>query len=100
MTASRFLRQPLTWLPLAMSCAALALVLAYLARFGITEAPPGADEGATARLFQLLLVAQLPVVAAQLALRVPRDAMRAAEVATLQVAAAALPVVLIVWLEA
>lgn len=97
--ATTLLRQPLAWLPLAMSGAALALVLGYLGRFGITEAARGADEGATARLFQLLLLAQLPVIAAQLAVNAPRHTLRAVEVAALHAAAAALPVVLILWLE-
>ncbi len=96
---SRAIRQPLTWLPLAMSGAALALLLAYVARFGITEATPGGDEGATARLFQLLLVAQLPLIAAQLAMNTQSNAVSAVRVAALHAAAAALPVVLILWLE-
>ncbi len=100
MTEMKFLRQPLAWVPLAMSGAALAVLLAYIARFGITEATPGGDEGATARLFQMLLLAQLPVIVAQFAVHASREATRAAGLALLQVTAAAIPVALILWLEA
>jgi hypothetical protein len=43
-----------------MSFAALATVLYHVAVFGTAREP---DEGATAHIFQLLLVAQVPVVA-------------------------------------
>ena len=46
-------------LPVAMSLAALALVLGHAAIFGVTRE---ADDGASARVFQLLLAAQLPFV--------------------------------------
>ena len=54
------MKQPSAWLPIAMSLAALALVLGYVARFGVVHE---ADEGAAAHLFQLLMAAQVPVVA-------------------------------------
>jgi hypothetical protein len=53
-------KQPSAFLPLAMSLAALALVLVHFAMFGNAHQ---ADEGADARIFQLLLVLQLPIVA-------------------------------------
>jgi len=43
-----------------MSAAALAIVMAYAARFGTARQ---ADEGAAAHLWQLLMAGQLPVVA-------------------------------------
>jgi hypothetical protein len=57
------LKQPSALIPLGMSLAAIALLGGYVAMFGLgaTE-PAGHDEGAAARIFQLLLVAQLPVI--------------------------------------
>ncbi len=48
------------WLPLTMSLAALTLVLAHFAIFGITH---DKDEGAAAHTWQILMAAQLPIVA-------------------------------------
>ena len=53
------LRRPSAFLPVAMSTAALAIVLGYAAMFGVARQ---ADEGAAAHLWQLLMAAQLPVV--------------------------------------
>lgn len=54
------IKHPSAFLPLAMSFAALATVLGYLAIFGVARQP---DEGTAAHLFQLLLAGQLPIVA-------------------------------------
>jgi hypothetical protein len=54
------MRLPSAYLPLAMSFAALATVLYHIAVFGAAHE---ADEGAAAHIFQVLLVAQVPVVA-------------------------------------
>lgn len=54
------IKQPSAYLPLAMSAAALALVLGHAARFGVVHE---ADEGTAAHLFQILMAAQVPVVA-------------------------------------
>ncbi len=48
------------WLPLTMSLAALTLVLAHAAVFGIVHEK---DEGAAAHTWQILMAAQLPIVA-------------------------------------
>ncbi len=48
------------WPPLTLSLAALTLVLAHFAIFGITH---DKDEGAAAHIWQLLMAAQLPFVA-------------------------------------
>jgi hypothetical protein len=53
-------RPPAAWLPIAMSLAALALVLFHIATAG--TAPQG-DEGAAAHLWQLLMVGQGPLLA-------------------------------------
>ena len=54
------IRQPSALLPLAMSLAALTLVLGHAAVFGIVHE---ADEGAAAHIWQILMAAQLPLVA-------------------------------------
>ena len=54
------IRKPSAYLPLGMSLAALVLVLAHAAVFGITHDP---DEGAAAHTWQILMAAQLPFVA-------------------------------------
>lgn len=53
------MKQPSASLPIAMSLTALALVLGHAAMFGIVHE---ADEGTAAHIFQLLMVAQLPLV--------------------------------------
>ena len=60
MSFSQMLRRPSAFLPVAMSFAALAMVLGHIAMFGAVRE---ADEGAAAHLFQLLMVAEVPIVA-------------------------------------
>lgn len=62
MTFPVLLRRPSAFLPLAMSAAALILLLAHVAVIGVAAARQP-DEGATAHLFQLLIVAEVPLVA-------------------------------------
>ena len=54
------MKQPSAFLPLAMSLAALAMALGNAAIFGVVYE---ADEGTAAHIFQLLMVAQVPIVA-------------------------------------
>src|SRR2546421_4722926 len=54
------LKRPSALIPLAMSLAALAVVLGHIAVSGIAREP---DEGAAAHIWQLLMAGQLPVVA-------------------------------------
>ena len=54
------IKQPSAYLPLIMSLAALTLVLGHAAIFGIVHE---ADEGAAAHIWQILMAAQLPIVA-------------------------------------
>ncbi len=62
MTLAVSFKRPSAFLPLAMSVAALVLVLAHVAVVGVAAARQP-DEGATAHIFQLLLAAQMPIVA-------------------------------------
>lgn len=49
------------WLPLVMSLAALLLIVGYVAFVGVS-AQPAKDEGMVARIFQLFLIGQLPII--------------------------------------
>lgn len=53
-------KKPSALIPIAMSLAALCVVLGHFAIYGIVHE---VDEGAAAHTFQLLMVAQFPVVA-------------------------------------
>jgi uncharacterized membrane protein HdeD (DUF308 family) len=55
-----FIKQPLALLPIAMSLVALILVLGHAAIFGVVHE---ADERAAAHVWQILMAAQLPIVA-------------------------------------
>ena len=79
------MKQPSAVLPLAMSFAALALVLGHAAVFGAIHE---ADEGAAAHIFQLLMAAQVPVVVFFAIKWVPRTPGQALRVLALQVGAA------------
>ncbi len=70
-------------LPLAMSMAGLALVLGHVA---VSGAGPEADEGTAARLWWLLIGAQLPVVAWFAITWLPRAPRMASVVLALQAA--------------
>jgi hypothetical protein len=56
-------------LPLALSVAALALVLGHVASGGVREA----DEGTAAHLWQLLMALQLPLIALFALIWLPRS---------------------------
>ena len=90
------LRAPSAWLPFAMSFIALAMILVYVMAFGVTR---NEDEGAPARLFQLLMVIDAAVIAVFAARWLPRAPGWAATVLSMQVLAACLPIVAIVVLE-
>ena len=54
------LRRPTALIPLAMSAAALAIVIVHAVRFGTARE---VDEGTAAHLWQLLMAGQLPLIA-------------------------------------
>lgn len=54
------MKRPSAFVPFVMSFAALATVLGHVAMSGIARE---ADEGAAAHIFQLLMIAQLPIMA-------------------------------------
>lgn len=81
------IRKPSAFLPVAMSVAALTVVLVHAAIYGIIHE---ADEGTAAHLFQLLMAAQLPVVAFFAIKWLPRASKQALWVLALQAGAAIL----------
>lgn len=54
------LKKPSGWVPIAMSLLALGVVLGHIAVYGPARE---ADEGTAAHLWQILMAAQIPVVA-------------------------------------
>ena len=78
------IKQPGAFLPVAMSLAALAIVLGHAAKYGIVHE---ADEGAAAHIFQILMAAQVPVVAFFAIKWLPQAPGRALRVLALQAAA-------------
>jgi len=72
----RSFARPSAAIPLVMSMGAFALVVAHVALDGAVRQ---ADEGAAAHVFQLLIVAQIPIAtffAIRWFRRSPKDAMR------------------------
>ncbi len=78
------IRRPSAFLPVAMSAAALAIVLAHIAIFGVARE---ADEGAAAHLWQVLMTGQIPIAAFFAVRWVPRSPGPALRVLALQTAA-------------
>jgi hypothetical protein len=79
------LKKPSAFLPLAMSFAALATVLVQVAVFGAARE---ADEGTAAHIWQILMAAQIPIVAFFAIKWLPRTPRQAFLVLALQVGAA------------
>jgi hypothetical protein len=96
MTIASLLKQPSAFIPLATSGAAFALILGVLATVGVTRQ---ADEGTPARLFQLLMLLQAPVVMFFAVTWVPRSPRSAGVVLALQIGAALAALATVVWLE-
>lgn len=91
------MKEPSAVIPLAMSCAAMAIVLAHMATSGLDGM---ADEGTAARLWQLLMAGQLPVVtffAIKWLPRSPRQALLVLALQFLAAITALAPVFLLNW---
>jgi len=90
-------RRPSAFIPVAMSIAAIALIVSYIALFG-TERQ--ADEGTAAHLWQLLMAGQIPIIAVFAIKWLPETPRHALPIIALQVAAgvaAAFPVWYFQW---
>lgn len=92
------LRKPSAWMPMVGSVAALGLILVYVATAGASAAP-NQDEGAPARIFQLLMVCVAAAIAYFAVQWLPVAPKAATSVLALQVVLAALPVITILLLE-
>lgn len=97
MRLTSLLKQPSAFSPLAMSAAAL-LLIAFVAATSIGVSPDG-DEGAPARLFQLLILLQAPIAAVFAWKWIPRQPRLAGLVLALQISTVVIAVFAIVWLE-
>ena len=53
-------KKPSAFVPMAMSCTALAVVLSSIVLFGVVHEP---DEGAAAHIWQLFMIGQVPILA-------------------------------------
>jgi len=89
------LKQPSAIIPLAMSFAALAMVIVHFAMFGIVHET---DEGTPAHIFQLLMVVQLPIVAFFAIKWLPREPKPALLVLALQACAGIAAIVSVLFL--
>lgn len=93
---SSLFKQPSAWMPLVMSLAALAMILGYVAIFGVVR---NQDEGTPARLFQLIMVAQLPIAAYFAFKWLPKRPTQALIVLALQALGWIIPIITITWFE-
>ncbi len=89
------LKQPSALLPIAMSLAGLALVLGHAAIYGVVHET---DEGAAAHIFQILMVAQVPLVAYFAIRWLPRAPGPSLRVLALQFGAALAAFASVYWL--
>lgn len=91
------MKQPSAFAPVVMSLAAVALVLVHIA---VSGAARQADEGTAAHLWQLLMAAQVPIVAFFAIRWLPQSPRHALPILALQVVAALgalAPVYLLNW---
>jgi hypothetical protein len=93
------LKQPSAWIPIAMSLTALAGILVYVAIFGLNSGTADGDEGAPARLFQLFMLAQLPIAGFFAVHWLPKRPMQALLVLALQAVAWLIPIATIMYFE-
>ena len=81
------LKRPSAFVPVAMSLMALALLVGYVALYGVQSNNPPHDEGAAAHLFQFLMVLQAPIVLFFAAKWLPRAPAQALTVLVVQACA-------------
>ena len=90
------IKQPSAFVPLVMSGAALAFLLVRFSMFGNV---PASDERAPARIFQLLLAAQLPIIAFFAIKWLPRAPKQTVLILALQAGAGIAAVATVLFLE-
>ena len=85
-------------MPIAMSLAALLLLLGYIAVFG-TAREPQEDEGTVAHIFQLLMGGQFPVIVLFMIKWLSQAPRQVLYVLALQLSAASLPMAVLFYFE-
>ena len=90
------LKRPSALIPVAMSVAALALVMGYAALFGTGRQE---DEGTAAHVWQLLMAGQLPVVAFFAIKWLPAEPRQALPLLAVQVGAALAAMFPVWWFQ-
>lgn len=86
-------RAPIGWMPVALALAATALLAGYLAtgphgpNIVMENGIARQDESTVARIWQLLMLGQLPFIVAFAAIWLPKDPARALRLLALQVLA-------------
>ena len=97
MNLRAMIKRPSAFVPMAMSFAALAIVLVHTISSGVARE---ADEGTAAHLWQLLMAAQIPIIAFFAIRWLPQSPRSALPVLALQAVAALAalaPVYLLNW---
>lgn len=92
------IKKPLAWLPIAISAAALLLIVGYVAVFGVANGSSG-DEGLAARIFQLLMMTEVLVVILFVTKWLPKEPKNTLRIFMLQIVAALIPFLAIGFLE-
>jgi hypothetical protein len=88
-------KQPSGFVPIAMSLAALAAVVAHIALVGTAPQP---DEGTAAHIWQLLMAGQIPVIAFYAIKWLPRTPRAATQTIAMQIVAALGAMAPVYWL--
>jgi len=97
MNLSTMIKRPSAFVPIAMSLAALTIVLVHIIRSGVARE---VDEGTAAHLWQFLMAAQIPIIAFFAIRWLPQSPRSALPVLALQAVAALAalaPVYLLNW---
>ena len=97
MNLRTMIKRPSAFVPIAMSLAALAIVLVHIIMSGAARE---ADEGTAAHLWQLLMAAQIPIIgffAIRWLPRSPRSALPVVALQGVAALAALAPVYLLNW---
>jgi hypothetical protein len=79
------LKRPSAFLPVAMSAAALTILVGYIVMFGTARQE---DEGTAAHLWQLLMAGQVPIIGFFVIKWLPAEPRRALPILALQISAA------------
>ena len=96
MWSIELLRRPSGFLPVVMSVVALATIILYLLLHG---SGPQADEVAAAHVWQFLMVCQVPVMIIFAVTWLPRSPRQAVTTLAIQLAAAAIAIAPVIWLQ-